>query len=182
MALGLAASSRPGAGASDSDLPPAVAAQLKADFIYTVAKFVEWPPETFADPGAPLVVAVVGEDPLGTALDTFLAGKRVKGRPIEVRRVRNPGDLGPCEVLFVGSSGPEDPRRLLGRVRGRSVLTVSEAEGFARAGGILEIEVRDGLIRFVVNHEAAEGSGLRISSKILSLGRVVRTRALPGEE
>ncbi len=92
-----------------------MAAQIKADFIYTVAKFVEWPPETFADPGAPLVVAVVGEDPLGTALDAFLAGKTVKGRPIEVQRVAHPGDLGPCEVLFVGPSGPGDLRRLLGR-------------------------------------------------------------------
>ena len=36
--------------------------EIKASFVYTVAKFVDWPKEAFVDPGAPFVFVVLGDD------------------------------------------------------------------------------------------------------------------------
>ena len=39
-------------------------ARLKSAFIFNFAKFVEWPADAFAEPNSPLVVCIVGQDPL----------------------------------------------------------------------------------------------------------------------
>src|SRR5262249_24763694 len=36
---------------------------LKAGFLYNFAKYVEWPPDAFATPDAPISIGVVGTDP-----------------------------------------------------------------------------------------------------------------------
>src|SRR5580704_16265415 len=52
--------------------------QIKATFLLNFAKFVEWPPGTFADLNsgltaghgkAPIALCVYGDDPFGNALD-----------------------------------------------------------------------------------------------------------------
>jgi hypothetical protein len=47
-------------------------------------------------------------------------------------------------------------------------------EGFARQGGVIGFRLDGNKVRFDVNVEAARQSGLRISSKLLRLARVVR--------
>ena len=52
--------------------------QIKAAFLYNFVKFVEWPPETLPSNGAPIVLAVLGKDPFGSALDDVILGKVVE--------------------------------------------------------------------------------------------------------
>lgn len=59
--------------------------EIKAAFLYNLAKFVEWPP---ADPSDQLVIGVVGSDFFGSTLRHVVEGKSVQGREIVVRRLR----------------------------------------------------------------------------------------------
>jgi hypothetical protein len=54
------------------------------------------------------------------------------------------------------------------------VLTVSDGKDFSQAGGIIELFVESGRMRFAINMDAAEGSGLRLSSRLLGLAKVTR--------
>lgn len=58
---------------------------------------------------------------------------------------------------------------------GWSVITVSDIQGFIKAGGIIGLMVENKKVRFEINIAAAEQSGLKISSKQLSLASTVRT-------
>jgi len=50
---------------------------------------------------------------------------------------------------------------------------VGESDGFAEMGGVMNLALAEGMIRFKVNLQAADRVGLRISSKILALGEVL---------
>lgn len=156
--------------------PPQFEQEVKASFIYTVAKFVDWPESAFAAPAAPMVFAILGDDPVGDALERVVEGKSVKGHPVAVLRAASLDDLAGCHVLIVGRSERARLPEILARLRGSYVLTVSESDHFAREGGVMGLLIDQNMVRFEVNVDAASRSRLEISSKILRLGRVVRDR------
>jgi hypothetical protein len=67
----------------------------------------------------------------------------------------------------------------LGSIKTLPVLTVSDGERFSEAGGIIELYIDGGRIRFAINVDAAERSGLRLSSRLLGLAKIMRDRHAP---
>jgi hypothetical protein len=53
------------------------------------------------------------------------------------------------------------------------VLTVSDGKGFAQGGGIIELYVEGGRMRFAIDVDAAQG--LQISSRLLGLAKVIQS-------
>lgn len=60
------------------------------------------------------------------------------------------------------------------QVSGMEILTVSESREFPRLGGIINFYVEQQRVRFEIAIAAADRAGLKLSSKLLSLGRLVR--------
>jgi hypothetical protein len=147
--------------------------QVKAVFLYNFAQFVEWPARAFAARNSPLVIGVLGEDPFGSYLDELVKGETVAGRPIVVRRYREPAEIGECHILFVSDSESGRMPQIVAALQARSILTVSDAENFTRAGGMVRFVTESGKLRMRINHEAARESGLIISSKILRPATIV---------
>lgn len=142
---------------------------LKAAFLFNFAKFVEWPESAFAGERAPLSICVYGQDPFGLALDAVVQGERVGERSLLVQRPDSLDDLEECHVLFVARSEKGRLGEVLERVKGEPVLTVSDTDGFLRAGGIINFILEGSKVRFLIDQEAAERSGLEISSKLMRL-------------
>ncbi|HEX9941487.1 MAG TPA: YfiR family protein [Thermoanaerobaculia bacterium] len=161
--------------------PGAVRAQVaaeydvKAAFLYNFTKFVEWPPSAFIDDGSSLKLCVLGEDPFGKSLQT-VAGEEVAGRKLTVLAKGTLPDPAICQILFISRSERERLSEILSGVRGRPVLTVSDTKGFLDQGGIINFTLEGTKVRFEINQESAERSGLKISSKLLRLA----TRVVPG--
>lgn len=147
--------------------------QVKAVFLYNFAQFVEWPPEAFADERAPLVIGVLGQDPFGPDLDAALRGETAANRPLVVRRFANVAEIDVCHILFI--SGSEWPHidEVLSALRGRSILTVGDTEGFARRGGMIRFVTERNRIRLRISLDAATRAKLTISSKLLRLAEIV---------
>lgn len=161
-----------GEGVPFADVAP-TEYQVKAAFLYNFAKFVEWPATAFAASGGAMVLGVFGNDPFGTTLDRIARDQTVQGRRIIVRRANKLGDIGTCHILFVR---PPDDVNLASFIRGASAtgrLLVGEAEGFAQRGGVIGFFVEQRRVRFMINVSAAERAGLRVSSKLLSVARVI---------
>ena len=79
------------------------ASQVKAAFLFNFAKFVEWPPGTFADDQAAITLGFSDRDPLAEALEA-LQGKVVQGRRLEIRRCRRTEELRRCQIFFASAS------------------------------------------------------------------------------
>jgi hypothetical protein len=63
----------------------------------------------------------------------------------------------------------------LAELDSRAVLTVSEIEGFAQSGGNINFYLEDKKVRFEINPTAARREGLKVSSQLLSLGKIIQT-------
>lgn len=147
--------------------------QLKAVFLFNFTQFIEWPPESFADANSPLVIGVLGADPFGDYLDETVRGERVNGRPLTVQRYARVDEVKTCHVLFVSRSETEHVAQILSNLKGRSILTVSDVDGFTRQGGIIRFATESNKIRLKISLDAAQEAKLTISSKLLRPAEIV---------
>ncbi|MGD1092918.1 MAG: YfiR family protein [Bryobacteraceae bacterium] len=147
--------------------------RVKATFLFNLAKFVEWPPQAFKSPSAPIVIGVLGKHPFGGALAHAVAGKTLGGRAFEVREVADAQQAASCQIVFVSSSERKRLRPLFTQIGNSAVLTVGETNNFAVDGGIINFKIDAGSVRLQINVEAARKQQLRISAKLLSLAEIV---------
>ena len=167
------------AGPGRAQAPPAPTEyEVKAVFLFNFSQFVDWPAAAFADGRSPLVIGVLGHDPFGATLDEIVRGETVSGRPLAVRRYESLDQLDACHILFIDRSQDAQLDAILAALKGRSVLTVADFEGFARRGGIIRFTTVGNKIRLRVNLTAAQEAKLTISSKLLRPAQIVQ----PGED
>ena len=159
--------------------PPAFAQDvtepaLKAAYIYNFARFTEWPRDAVpAD--APLVMCVVGDAAVGTALEQAVKGRMLGGHLLTVLRMTITGQNQMCHVLYVAGVTVDRAAQLIAGVREMPVLTISDIEGFTDRGGIARFFFEHGRLRFSVQVDAAKRAGLQISSKLLVLAKIERS-------
>lgn len=162
------------ADAPKSDTTRAAAEHdVKAAVLYRVAKFIEWPDDSFASSSAPFIVCVAGDTKALSAFDA-LNGRSIDGHAIAVRRVTGDMiDLRLCHAAFFASDSNADVDYALDKLKGLPVLTVGEAEEFAHRGGILALVTRNQRVTFAINLPVSRTAGLSVSSQFLQLATVV---------
>jgi hypothetical protein len=150
---------------------------IKAGFIFNFAKFVEWPSAVFAQTDTPIVIGILGTDPFGSIIDQIVRDKKIGNRGFIVKRLnwnRDSKELKDCNILFVSASERARIDDVLQIVKNLPILTVGETPGFAERGGIIRFTVEDNRVRFEVNVEAAHQAQLTISSRLLTLARIIQ--------
>ena len=148
--------------------------EVKAAYLSHFTNFVEWPAR--AVPDDVFEVCIVGDDPFGKAFEPFL-DQEVQGRRLRIVRHPNAVDIPRCQILFVSASQKDHVGQILQQVADKPVLTVSDIEDFAARGGILNFVLRDRKVRFSINLEAADRAGVKMSSRLLKLADIVKTKA-----
>jgi hypothetical protein len=147
--------------------------QLKAVFLFNFAQFVEWPASAFSSAEDPIAVCVLGPDPFGPNLDAVLAGERIEGRALIVRRLASAAEIERCHLLFVNQPVEAELRDTLASLKGQPILTVGESEAFTSAGGMIRFLNEGNKVRLQVNPKAADQAQLRLSSKLLRSSQIV---------
>jgi hypothetical protein len=148
--------------------------QVKAAFLYNFAKFVEWPPGTFAASTDPIGICIIGENPFGSTLESMVQGKKIGGRPFAVRSLTDIQFAKRCQILFIGAGEWKRARLVLDAVKGSPVLTVGETGDFTASGGVIAFQLEGPRVRIQIALEPAERAKLRISSKLLSLAEIAK--------
>lgn len=147
--------------------------QVKAAFLFNFSQFVSWPPRAFGSARAPIVIAVLGQDPFGPDLDAMVNGEHVDGRPLLVRRYRDLSEVDGCHILFIDRSESAQLPEIVRALRGRAILTVSDIEGSAESGVMIDLVTQNHHVRMHVNLAAARASGLTVSSQLLRLAQII---------
>jgi hypothetical protein len=145
--------------------------QVKAAYLYNFAKFVDWPDDSFASPTAPIRLCVLNDRSFQTQLEQIVIGKNIIGHPVLAIPVETGEESRDCQVLFISSS--RQPRHIFDSLQGASVLTVGETTGFLDEGGMINFIIEGNQVHFQVNQKAATKARLRMSSRLLSLAKVV---------
>jgi YfiR/HmsC-like len=147
--------------------------QVEAVFVFNFSHFVEWPPEAFDAPSEPFVIGILGEDPFGAHLDDVVRGEQIDGHPLQVQRFRSVTEIKHCQILFIDQSERGRIGQILAALNGRSMLTVSQADGAAERGVMIQFATENSRIRLRINVESARAAGLTISSKLLRPATII---------
>lgn len=147
--------------------------RIKATFLFNFTQFVEWPANTFENDNDPLVIGVMGGNPFGSFLDQLVQGEKINGRPLIVQHYTNARDIKSCHILFVNDINAEGLKEIMISMKGRHVLTASDASNFISQGGIIRFINEDNKVRFQINLDAAKKNDILISPKLLRLAEIV---------
>jgi len=183
VALGMTLNWTSTAAAQAVDPPDASEYLIKAGFIYNFAKFVEWPSTAFSQPDSPITIGVLGTDPFGSVLDRLVEDKKIGQRGFVVKRYKwgkDLKDLKECKILFVSASEKAHIDEIVQAVKGLPILMVGETPGFAERGGIIRFTLEDNRVRFEINVDAAHQADLNISSRLLTLAKIIPQAAASG--
>lgn len=139
-----------------------------AAMVFNFLKFTDFPAvESARLPGIRLCTAV-RDSRLGEAL-TALSGRKAGGRELVVSDFSQRG--GDCQVLYVDSrqrwNGLTEHPAL------RHALTISAYPGFAREGGMIEVALLPGGVRFDINLAEGRRAGIHFSPQMLRLARQI---------
>ncbi len=158
---------------------------VKVALLYKLTQFVSWPGDNWDEDwdrdrnrlpaGAP--------DPFrfctlnDTSFDEALAaleGRRVDGRAIQVETLLPDAHPDTCDLLFVSSTAnTQSGYAMFERCRGKPILTISDSNGFADRGGMIEITKRRKRLAFRINLAATRANGIRIAAPLLELSTVI---------
>jgi hypothetical protein len=150
------------------------ASALKAAFLYNFANFTQWPADVLA-PGQRLSLCVLGDSAVADALEQTIKGRGVDKHELTVSVIK--GADGPillCHLLYVSGVDGKKADQLLFALSGTSVFTVGDGDRFAEMGGVAQLILENGRMRFAVNVGAARRAHLNISSKLLTLATIIK--------
>lgn len=157
---------------------PTAMDHLRAAYLYQFTKFVEWNQES----EGPLVIALVGDDPLRGAEETII-GKRSQGRVIEVISLginEQPAQTC-CDVIYGRVPDLAELRGSRAEWFGERVLVVSDgSREYSPVPGAerwrtINMYTENNKLRFDVDLELAVRSGLTLGSELLkNAGAVFR--------
>lgn len=138
--------------------------QLKTAYLFHFAELAEWPSVM------PVTICLQGSSQIREYLPA-LEGQAIHGQPVYVRFDQQ-ADLGDCRILFLSDSSALTPS-LMERAKNKHVLLVSDIEGFARKGGMVEFTLRDNKLKLVINLSSVKQAGLKFSSKLLRMSEIL---------
>jgi hypothetical protein len=99
----------------------------------------------------------------------------VQGRSVRISRGSTLAAVGRCHILFLSTSEQGRWPELIKALAGAPTLTVADGPPLVRQGGMVSFVIEAKKVRFQINRGAAEHAGLRISSKLLALARLVES-------
>jgi hypothetical protein len=142
---------------------------LKAAYLFNFIQFTQWP----VPPDEPFRLCVLGR----TQMDEHLArleGKQVLGGlHIAVRHLGPREPFTGCHALYLDDSLRGQVDEVLGRLAGAPVLTITDGDGLADRGMMIEIHKREARLGFEVNLKVARRANLAFSARMLKLASYV---------
>ncbi|MGE3490865.1 MAG: YfiR family protein [Vicinamibacterales bacterium] len=144
---------------------------LRAAFLYTLARFTEWPAD---NPAGPITLCVRGDDAVDEALVRLAGHRHIGGRTVAITRLGDPAQPPACHLLYLAGDAAALNTETLRAVASQAVLTVGDGEQFVRTGGVAALFMDGGRMRFAINPDAMLRARLRISSKLLGIARLLK--------
>jgi hypothetical protein len=138
--------------------------KIQALFILKFIENISWPQER-----TNIVIGVVGKSEILSELQARLEARNPNG--LVVKKI-SAAEASKCDAVYVPSSEDNNIGTVSSSVNGKSVLVITESDFSGKGSGISFTE-EAGRMRFIINKDAIEARGLRVSSSLLSLGKQV---------
>jgi len=143
--------------------------QIKMAFLFNFAQYTRWPESSFQSADSPLTICLNAASNLTTLLQLTVQNEVLNNRAFKVVEHSEIKGEESCHIIFISKSKysktlPHIPS---------TTLSVSDYEGFATQGGMIEMQQQDQRLKLLINYKAVTNSGLSIRSNLLNLATIV---------
>ncbi|MCK5831233.1 MAG: YfiR family protein [Methylococcales bacterium] len=150
---------------------------LKAVYSFKFGKFVQWPESKLNNSKKTLGYCILGKNPFTNAAFKSIENALVKGRKLKIQiyssGLLSDDALQDCHIVYVSQSEKNHQQHILAVLRNRPILTISDIDGFSQKGGMITLININERIHFEINPVAFKRAGLKVSSKLIELARLV---------
>jgi len=150
---------------------------LKAVFLERFTRFITWPEDKSPESKInPFVIGIIANPHFAELLRDIYRTQEIQGKKVIVRDIDDLESAKNCQLLFISRDSEEELSKILNQTRSLPILTVSDTDGYAEKGVMINFFMsRKQKIRFEINELAIKESKLYISYKLLSVARIVET-------
>lgn len=147
--------------------------QIKAAFLFHFFDFIKWPNLPTEETNQSMVFCALDEGPVEHALRELLLAPQARNSTIQFKLISDPSETSACNYLFISSANKHLISRFIENTFGKAILTVSDSEGFALQGGMIELVRKGTRVRVLINIQNVTNHGLKVSSKLLRLATII---------
>jgi hypothetical protein len=140
--------------------------EIHAAMLYNFIKYVQWPNEAEA---GDFVVGVIGDENVFNTLKTWYDGKPKGSKKYVIKKLSDAAEAGDCQVVYIGKSKSRDFDSIKTSTTGKSILTITDANGLGQKGSCINFKVIDGKLKFELNQATVTSSNLKVSSQLSSM-------------
>lgn len=143
-------------------------AKIKSVFILNFAKNTGWPES--ATKGSDFVITVIGDKEISQELEALGKLKKINGKTLVVKSVKQLNEIEASHIIYVGSSKSNTMSSVSASQKNNPVLLISDKKGLYTQGAGICFILINGKLKFEIKPENIERRGLKVSSKLVSLG------------
>ncbi len=188
LSLGIGAAAKPPllftpAGKEKISPETAQEFQLKAIWLQSIVKFIDWPwGSEIYDASKPFIIGILGYTPMKEKIyEIYTRGKQpILDKKVELREISNPNQVLSCHLLFISPSTKYRLSKIISLIQNQPILTVSDTEGFADRGVHINFVIRQRKLCFEVNQREMKNAALSASHHLMKWA--LRVIMIPDEE
>jgi hypothetical protein len=150
--------------------------EFKALYVYNFLGYTTWPKGTFEKDTTPIKLLILGKDPFGKIIDATFKDVLIGKRPVSISRAKTLPEKCDANLIFCSGLSEKEQKQLFKEFGTKPVLLIGETPGFAEAGGTINLFLAETNLKFEINTDAVKSSGLTLSSQLLKLAKIVKTK------
>jgi len=141
---------------------------LKAGYVEKITHFVEWPSVQNPEDST-FNISVIGNYTFDLPLKEIFSKVRVKDKKVRIVHISTVPEIRNSNIVIIsGSVSPDLLEEILRYTLEKPILTISEYKGYCKRGTILNMLIVDNYIRYEINRNSLERSGLQMSSMLMN--------------
>lgn len=147
---------------------------IKAVFIEKFTRFIEWPKGSDVnDITKPFIISVMGSSTFTETLKEIYKDKKIKNKMVEIRSANKISELEGTDAIYISKISKTTLADILAYTKDKPILTISDSNGFADLGVLINFYISDNKIKFEINETSVKLAGLSTSYMLLNLAKVV---------
>jgi len=139
-------------------------------FIYTIAKHVEWPEDEKSEK---FTIGIYGNTNIIPQIQILAAKNKIHNKEVEMVKFDEIKDITAVNMLFVPLEYSSQLSEIKDKVKGKSVLIITEKEGIGNQGSSVNFVQRKGKPAFELNKSALEEANLKVSDELLRFAIII---------
>jgi len=146
--------------------------EYKAAFIERFTRFIEWPNTANRDT---FKIVILGDNPFDTSLDEIFKGTKIKNRYVELIYTENIDHLNRANLVFIANSERRRLTEILDILKDHPILIIGDSRGYCKKGVHINMYVDDSYVRYEINQNSIEKSGIKVSSLLFASAKIIET-------